>query len=98
MKRVDVWMAWLVVVALVCGVPLGAEAAEKSGPAAGKAVNINAADLPQLTSLPGIGPKIAQRILDFRKTNGAFKKPADLMKVKGIGAKLFDKIQPLVVI
>ena len=53
-------------------------------------VNINTADTTQLALLPRIGPKAAQRIVDYRKENGAFKKTADLMQVKGIGAKTYE--------
>ena len=41
---------------------------------------------------------MAQRILDFRKSNGNFKRVQDLMKVKGIGEKIFAKLQPLITI
>lgn len=50
-------------------------------------VNINQASLGQLTSLPGIGIKTAQRIEDYRARFGAFKTIEDLMKVVGIGEK-----------
>jgi len=63
-----------------------------------KLVNINTADAGQLVSLPQVGPKMAQRILDFRKSNGNFKRTQDLMKVKGIGEKVFAKLQPLITI
>jgi len=56
-------------------------------------ININSASLDDLQKLPRIGPKIAQRILDFRKANGNFKKVEELMKVKGIGEKLFNQIR-----
>ncbi len=56
----------------------------------GKAkVNINSAGLNELQKLPRIGPKLAQRILDYRKEHGPFKRPEDLLKVKGIGEKMF---------
>ena len=64
----------------------------------GKLVNINTADANQLVALPQIGEKMAQRILDFRKSNGNFKRVQDLMKVKGIGEKVFAKLQPLITI
>jgi competence protein ComEA len=63
-----------------------------------KLVNINTADAGQLENLPRVGPKMAQRILDFRKSNGNFKRAQDLMKVKGIGEKVFAKLQPLITI
>ncbi len=54
-----------------------------------KKVNINTASAAELETLPRIGPKIAQRIIDFRKENGKFQRIEELMKVKGIGEKLF---------
>jgi competence protein ComEA len=61
-------------------------------------VNLNTATLEQLQTLPGIGVKAAERILEYRQKNGNFKKPEDLMNVKGIGEKSFLKLKPLVVV
>ena len=58
-----------------------------------KLVNINSAGIKQLVTLPRIGEKIAQRIIDFRKKHGKFKRVQDLMKVKGIGEKNFAKLK-----
>src|SRR2546425_6648453 len=72
--------------------PLGsAFAAAKPAPV-GK-VNINTAAVEQLTSLPGVGPKLAARIVEHRQKAGAFKSAQELMNVKGIGEKNFEKIQ-----
>ncbi|NMO94868.1 ComEA family DNA-binding protein [Paenibacillus lemnae] len=75
-----------------------AAAAEKArGSAASSAqdgtININTANLSMLMELPGIGEKKAQAILDYRNTHGSFQKPADLMEVKGIGPKMFEKMK-----
>lgn len=56
-------------------------------------VNINQADLGQLTSLKGIGPKKAEAIIAYRTAHGAFKSVDDLAKVKGIGAKALARLQ-----
>jgi len=56
-------------------------------------VNINTATQAELESLPRIGPKVAQRIIEFRTQNGGFKRVEDLMKVKGIGEKIFAQIK-----
>ena len=59
---------------------------------AGK-VNINAASVEELDTLPGIGPAIAQRIVDYRTENGPFATIEDLMQVKGIGPSTFDELK-----
>lgn len=72
-------------------------AAQTSAPAdASRAVNINKASAEQLSLLPRIGPAIAERIVEFRKENGDFKQPQDVMLVRGIGEKLYAMIQPYV--
>ena len=68
-----------------------ATAAGKPAPA-GK-VNLNTATAEQLTALPGVGPKLATRIVEHRQQQGAFKSIQELMTVKGIGEKNFQKIQ-----
>jgi competence protein ComEA len=57
-------------------------------------VNINTADIAQLSLLPRIGAKVAQRIVEYRQEHGAFKKTSDLMQVKGIGDKSFQNLSP----
>lgn len=59
-------------------------------------ININRASVTELDALPGIGPAIAARMIDWRTANGGFKKKDDLMQVKGIGQKLFAQIKDLV--
>jgi len=71
-------------------------------PAAGEAartggkVNLNTATVEQLDTLPGIGPAIAQRIIDYRQANGPFAAPEEIMNVKGIGQATYDKLQDLI--
>ena len=67
-----------------------------SSPNSGK-VNINQADLAQLETLPGIGAKKAQAIIDYRTANGSFHSLEDLGKVKGIGPKMLEKLKDLVI-
>jgi competence protein ComEA len=54
-------------------------------------ININQADAKALTTLKGIGKDRAVKIVEYREKNGLFKKIEDLMKVKGIGKKIFEK-------
>jgi competence protein ComEA len=81
-------LAFVVAGLLSTGVAL---AAAKPAPA-GK-VNLNTATAEQFTTLPGVGPKLAARIVEHRQKAGSFKSVQDLMNVKGIGEKNFEKIQ-----
>jgi competence protein ComEA len=67
-------------------------------PTAGAPINLNTATQAQLETLPGVGAKAAQRILDYRKQNGSFKKIEDLMNVKGFGEKTFLKLKPMLTV
>lgn len=55
-------------------------------------VNINTAGAAELDTIPGIGPVLAQRIIDYRLQNGLFSSPEDIMNVSGIGSKTFEKM------
>ena len=62
----------------------------------GGKININTADLYSLMSLPGIGETYAQRIIDYRTTNGPFKDIEDIKNVEGIGEKRYESIKNLI--
>jgi len=102
MKHVFRTVAGLAI-ALLC-IPAAVQAQAQAKPEApkeaprevSKRVNINSADSSQLSMLPRVGPSVADRIVDFRKDNGPFKKPEDLMLVQGIGEKTFQLIKPYV--
>ena len=59
-------------------------------------VDINTADWPELIQLPGIGETLAQRIIETRQTIGSFAEADDLLRVKGIGPKIMDRVRPYV--
>jgi competence protein ComEA len=61
-------------------------------------VNLNTATAAELEKLPGVGPAMAARILEYRQKNGGFKKIEELMNVQGIGEKSFLKLKALVAI
>ncbi|MEU7135269.1 ComEA family DNA-binding protein [Streptomyces sp. NPDC046261] len=64
--------------------------------APGGPVSLNSATLDQLDALPGVGPVLAQHILDYRTRHGGFRSVADLRRVNGIGARRFTDLKPLV--
>jgi competence protein ComEA len=68
-----------------------AMAAGKPAPTA--KVNLNTASVEQLTTLPGVGPKLAARIVEYRQKSGTFRSTQELMNVKGVGEKNFAKIE-----
>jgi len=80
------------------GKPAAAAKAAKPSAQSGTIVNLNTATQAQLETLPGIGAKAAERILEYRQKNGQFKKIEDLMNVKGIGEKSFLKLKPLLTV
>ena len=78
-------------------VPGTSSAAGKSGITNGK-VNLNLADSATLQSIPGIGPSKADRIIQYRETNGRFKKIEDIMNITGIGEKTFESIRDYITV
>lgn len=77
---------------------VSAQQTDKSAPAATAAINLNSATLEQLEALPGVGPRTAQLIVEYRQKSGGFKKIEELMNIKGIGEKSFLKLKPMVVV
>ena len=96
-------LATALVAALLLAVPVSTWAgAQSQGKAASTRkgatgpVNVNTASASELTAVPGIGKTLAQRIVEFREKHGPFRRLEDLMRVKGIGEKSFEKIRPYV--
>ena len=79
-----------VVIAISLSGPVMADNVEK--------INLNKASVAELVQLKKVGPKYAQRIVDFREKNGPFKKPEDIMQVPGIGYKTFELNKDRIVI
>lgn len=65
-------------------------------PEAPAPVNLNTATAQELDSLPGIGPVIAQRIIDYRVAHGSFRTVEELLNVKGIGEATLEQLRDLV--
>ena len=85
-----------VAVGLLCGLVLGPIGRAGASDAGGR-IDINSASAAELAKLPGIGPSKAQAIVEFREKE-PFAKSEDLLKVKGIGDKLFDSIKDQVTV
>jgi competence protein ComEA len=99
MFRTLLTLAAAALIAFVASVsPVAAQTAAPKAPAASaKAssaiVNLNTATAADLQTLPGIGAKTAERILDYRQKNGPFKKIEELMNIRGVGEKNFLKLK-----
>jgi competence protein ComEA len=81
------------IIATLCASAFAADV-EKIAPAG--VININTAEASQLSLLPRVGLKAAQRIVDYRTQHGPFHKATDLMQVKGFGEKTFARISSYV--
>lgn len=94
-------MARLAAKTLLIGLVLGlvvSPLVSMQGAKTGDKININTASLGELQKLPRIGPQIAQRILDYRKENGNFKRVEDILKVRGVGEKMFEQLKDLITV
>jgi competence protein ComEA len=89
-------LALLLLFAPVALAAAASDSSAKGGPT--KPIELNSATLDDLVEIPGIGPTMAQRILDWRDEHGPFGSVDDLMKVKGIGEKSLAKLRRFVVV
>lgn len=74
------------------GVPL----LQAPEPAQQETVELNTASAAELRTLPGVGERTAERIIEYREEHGGFEKIEDLMNVRGIGERTFLRLRPLV--
>ena len=82
----------------VAGSPTPAEAARWDGALQrARQVDINTAGVAELERLPGLGPALAQRIVEDRETHGPFETPEALSRVKGIGPKTYEALKEYLV-
>lgn len=77
---------------------VGSSSPAAQSPAGAAKVNLNTADLAQLETLPGVGPVLAERIIQWRTDNGKFTSVEDLDEVSGVGEKTFERLAPLVTV
>ena len=83
-------VCYLIVLAMLLTTPLMAEGIDK--------INLNTASKEELMSLKGIGESYADRIIEYRSNNGPFQSIEDIMKVKGIGDKIFLSIKDRIMV
>jgi competence protein ComEA len=90
----------IIALALVVAAMSAAAFADDAAPVASAqgVVNINSADASQLALLPRVGPKGAERIIAYRTEHGPYKKTSDLLQIKGIGAKTFERLSQYVTV
>jgi competence protein ComEA len=96
MRRVNLGAALVLAILLAAPVVLAGQAPAPAASNAAGVVNINTATAEQLNALPGIGPKMAARIIEHRQKAGGFKRVEELMSIQGIGEKNFLKLKPLI--
>ncbi len=72
--------------------------AQKSGNPSTEKINLNSATVEQLQSLPGIGPATAKAIVEYRTKAGKFNRVEEIINVKGIGEKKFQRIKDRLVL
>ena len=75
-----------------------ARADRAAAPKAAAPINLNTATATELATLPGIGAKTAERIVEYRQKSGGFKKVEELMNVRGVGEKSFLKLKTLITV
>jgi competence protein ComEA len=88
--------AFVLIALVFISSPLAAQRAAKppvEAVVSTEAINLNSATAAQIASLPGIGPKTADLVVQYRVKNGPFKKIEEIMNVRGVGEKSFLKIK-----
>lgn len=102
---VVLWIGWPVpqeatapVQPVALPAPVVQPVAEVSLAKAESKIDINRASADELQVLPGVGPVLAQRMVEWRKAHGRYRAVEDLQEVKGIGKKRMEQLRPLVMV
>jgi competence protein ComEA len=91
-------MGWVLALCLGLALsPVLAEVQKDKAPSAER-INLNKATMEQLQTLPGVGPALAKRILEHRQKSGKFKRIEEILNIKGMGEKKFQKIKDRLVV
>ena len=98
MRKSHLIVLSVILIATISSAAMAADTQPVGAPQVTGIVNLNTADAAQLAMLPRVGAKAAQRILDYRKEHGNFKKTSDLMQVKGFGEKSFERLAAYVTV
>jgi competence protein ComEA len=98
MKATKMKIACVLILCLGMTISSVSVLAQKSSPAVTERINLNSATLEQLQTLPGIGPVIAKSIIDHRAKVGKFSRIEEIINVKGVGEKKFQKIKDRLIV
>jgi competence protein ComEA len=98
MRSRKMQLAWIFLVCLGLALTPVSALAQKGKAASAEKVNLNTATVEQLQTLPGVGPAMAKKILEHRSKIGKFTKVDELLNVKGIGEKKFQKIKDRLIV
>jgi comEA protein len=95
-RRVALFTMFMVLGNSFGSLPAMAQSATPPAPTRAELINLNTSTAAQLALLPGIGPKTAELIIQYRQKAGGFKKIEEIMNVRGVGEKSFLRIRNLI--
>lgn len=95
-RRMVVAVVGVMALVALAGAAPAMGASEETGKGKIAPIDLNRASEDELTAIPGIGKAMARRIVEFREEHGPFRRVEDLLKVRGIGEKSFEKMRPFV--
>ena len=96
MNRILATLVWLAMAGAPLALPACAALPQKAASSRPAVIDINRASAEDFARLPGVGPKLAQQIVDYRTKQGPFRRVEDLMIIKGMGSKKWKALRPFV--